>query len=299
MKNQSLIENLGFEASDKVVIFHIDDIGYSHASNVASFECLDFGIASCGSILIPAPWFLEAASICRNNAKYDIGVHLTLTCEYDFYRWRALSSVDPKTGLLDSEKSLWRTEEEAITNITVEAAEIEMRTQIQMAVDNGIDITHIDSHMGTVLNPKFIPSYLKVAREFNVPAFLPRISREELVALGLGDLADVYLKMFSKLEASGVPLIDHIIIDTLGEQPDKVDYYCNRMAEIKPGLTHFLFHPAKISPELKAITQDTAEARNQDYEAFTNPRIKECVEKHDLKIIGYRKICDYIRNRNH
>ena len=68
------------------------------------------------------------------------------------------------------------------------------------------------------------------------------------------------------------------------------------MAAIKPGLTHFLFHAAKISPELKAITPDTAEARNQDYEAFINPRIKECVKKHDLKIIGYRKIRDYIRN---
>ncbi len=296
MKNQSLIEKLGFEASDKVVIFHIDDIGFSHSSNVASFECLDFGVASCGSIIVPAPWFLEAASICRNNPKYDVGVHLTLTCEYDFYRWRALSSVDPKTGLLDSEKSLWRTEGEAIANVTVKAAETEMRSQIQMAVDNGIDVTHIDSHMGTVLNPKFIPSYLKIAREFNVPAFLPRISREELNALGLGDQADVYLKMFSNLDASGVPLIDHIIIDTLPEQPDKIEFYCQRMVEIKPGLTHFLFHAAKMSPELRAITPDSVDGRNQDYEAFTNPRIRECVEKHDLKIIGYREIRDYIRS---
>ena len=296
MKNQSFIEKLGFEASDKVVIFHIDDMGFSHASNVASFECLDFEVASCGSILIPAAWFLEVASICRNNSKYDVGVHLTLTCEYDLYRWRALSSVDPETGLLDSEKSLWRTAEEAIANVTVKAAEIEMRSQIQMALDNGIDITHIDTHMGTVMDPKFLPSYLKLAREFNVPAFLPRINKEMLVELGLGESADVYLKMFSKLEASGVPLIDHMIIDTTGEQPDKVEYYCKRIAEIKPGLTHFLFHPAKMSSELRAITSDSARWRNQDYEAFIDSHIKECIEKCDLKVIGYRKIRDYLRN---
>ena len=102
MKNQSFIEKLGFKASDKVVIFHIDDMGFSHASNVASFECLDYGIASCGSVLVPAAWFLEVASICRKNPIYDVGVHLTLTCEYDLYRWSALSSVDRETGLLDS-----------------------------------------------------------------------------------------------------------------------------------------------------------------------------------------------------
>lgn len=295
MTNQSIIEKLGFDASDKVVIFHIDDMGFSHASNVASFECLDFGIASCGSILVPAPWFLEVASICRDNPKYDVGIHLTFTCEYDLYRWRALSSVDPKSGLLDSEKSLWRTSEEAIANVTVAAAELEMRAQIQMALDNGIDITHIDTHMGTVIDPKFLPIYLKMTREFNVPAFLPRVNKEMLIEVGLGDTADVIIKMFSQLEAKGVPMLDHIIIDTGGEYTDKTEYYCKLFAEIKPGLTHFLFHPAKMSSELEGITPDSAGWRDQDYKAFKDPRLKECVEKHDIEIIGYKKIRDYLR----
>ncbi|MFX1443752.1 MAG: polysaccharide deacetylase family protein [Promethearchaeota archaeon] len=296
MKNRSFIENLGFDASDKVVIFHIDDMGFSHASNVASFECLDFGIASCGSILVPAPWFLEVASICRAKPKYDIGIHLTFTCEYDLYRWRALSSVDLKSGLLDSEKCLWRTSEEAISNVTVAAAELEMRAQIQMALDNGISITHIDAHMGTVMDPKFLPIYLKMAREFKISAFLPRVNREMLIEIGLGDSADAIIKMFSKIEESGAPLLDYMIIDTTGDYPDKVNYYCKRVAEIKPGLTHFLFHPAKMSPELEAITPDSANWRDQDYKAFIDPRLKECVENHDINIIGYRKIREYLRN---
>ena len=296
ISDQSLIEKLGFNASDKVVIFHIDDMGFSHASNVASFECLDFGIVKCGSILVPAPWFLEVASRCKKNPNYDVGVHLTLTCEYDLYRWRALSSMDPNTGLLDSEKSLWRTTEEAIANVTVAAAEGEMRAQIQMSLDNGIDITHIDTHMGTVMDPKFLPIYLKMSREFKIPAFLPRVNKEMLIEVGLGDSADIYIKMFSKLEESGVPLIDHIIIETGGEQLDKTKYYCKLIEEIKPGLTHFLFHPAKMSSELKAITPDSSKWRNQDYEAFTDSRIMDHVEKHDIKIIGYREIRDYIRN---
>ena len=296
MKSNVLIEKLGFEASDKVVIFHIDDMGFSHASNVASFECLDFGVASCGSILAPAPWILEVASMCRKNSRYDVGVHLTLTCEYDLYRWRALSSVDTDTGLVDSENSLWRTSEEAIANVTVAAAESEMRAQIQMALDNGIDITHIDTHMGTVMVPKFLPIYIKLAREFDVPAFLPRVNREMLIEQGLGNSADAIIKMFSKIEENGAPLLDYMIIDTTGDYPDKLKYYCKRFSEIKPGLTHFLFHPAKMSPELMAITQDSASWRNKDYEAFVNPQIKECIKENDIKIIGYREIRDYMRN---
>jgi len=298
MSKLSLIEKLGFETSDKVVIFHIDDVGFSHASNLASFECLDFGVASCGSVIVPAPWFLEAASICRNNSQYDIGVHLTLTCEYDLYRWRALSSVNTDSGLLDLEKSLWRTTEEAIANINPKAAEIEMRTQVQTALASGIDITHIDTHMGTVMDPKFLPSYLKIAREFKVPAFLPRVSKEDLEAIGLGNLADVYLKMFDKIEESGTPILDYMIIDTLGDSPNKLEYYCKRFSEIKPGITHFLFHTAKMSPELNAITPDSAISRNLDYQSFADPKIKECVEKHNLKIIGYREIRDIVRKES-
>lgn len=117
-----------------------------------------------------------------------------------------------------------------------------------------------------------------------------------LIEAGLGKLADVYLKMFKDLEDNGVPLIDHIIIDTLGKEPDKGEYYRKRIEEIKPGLTHFLFHPAKMSSELSAITQDSAEWRNQDYEAFTDSRMKKYVEDYNLKVIGYREIRDYIRN---
>ena len=298
MSKLTLIEKLGFETSDKVVIFHIDDVGFSHASNLASFQCLDFGVASCGSVIVPAPWFLEAASICKSKPQYDIGVHLTLTCEYDLYRWRALSSVNPDSGLLDSDKSLWRTTEEAIANVNPKAAEAEMRTQVQTALDSGIDITHIDTHMGTVMDPKFLPSYLKIAREFKVASFLPRVSREDLEAVGLGDAADVYLKMFDKLEESGTPILDSMIIDTMGDSPNKTDYYCKRFNEIKPGITHFLFHAAKMSPELEAITPDSASWRDLDYQAFTDPKIKNCVEKYNLKIIGYREIRDIIRKES-
>ncbi len=149
--------------------------------------------------------------------------------------------------------------------------------------------------MGTVMDPKFIQSYLMLASEFNIPAFLPRLSRKEIIDMGFTKYADMYMELLPQLEADSTLLLDQIIIDTGGEQPDKVKYYCDRMVEIKPGLTHFLFHPAKMSSELEAITPDSAVWRNQDYTAFMNERIKKCIKKHKLKLIGYRKIRDYLR----
>ncbi|MDP7279414.1 MAG: ChbG/HpnK family deacetylase, partial [Candidatus Poribacteria bacterium] len=49
--------------------------------------------------------------------------------------------------------------------------------QIDRAIEAGIDVTHIDTHMGSVVHPKFISSYLKLADEYGVPAFLPNITK--------------------------------------------------------------------------------------------------------------------------
>ena len=297
MPSNKLVEELGFSSSDKVVIFHIDDIGFSHASNLGSFECLDYGIASSGSLIVPAPWFLDAASIIKQRPHYDIGVHLTLTAEYETYRWRALSSADQSSGLLSHDRCLWKTSEEAVDHISQEIAEKEMRTQINYALQSGIDVTHIDTHMGTVINPKFLPSYLSIAREYQIPAFLPRLSREEISVFGLGEFTELFLRMYETLDEEGFPFIDHMIIDTGGAYSDKTQYYCKRFKEIRSGITHFLFHPAIMSPELQAITPDSAKWRNQDYEAFTDPLVRQCVEDNDLQVVGYRQVRNILRKR--
>jgi hypothetical protein len=140
-----------------------------------------------------------------------------------------------------------------------------------------------------------LPSYIKLAREYNLPAFIPNLSEEDLIALGLGQYSKIYSVMLKKIKESGLPLVDHMVGDTYIETTDKTKYYCDRFSDLKPGLTHFLFHAAKLSPELEAITPDSAVLRDQDYKAFTDPRIKECVQKYDLKIIGYKEIRDYMR----
>ncbi|MFW9866957.1 MAG: polysaccharide deacetylase family protein [Candidatus Thorarchaeota archaeon] len=285
---------MGYESDDIVVITHIDDIAMSHAANVAAFECLDFGIAKCGAVISVSGWLMEAAYICRENKKYDIGVHLTLTSEYNTYRWHPLSTSDINSGLLDSEGYLWRTTEEAVNNATPGAAELEMKAQIEIAIQNGIDVTHIDSHMGTVIMPKFVQSYINLSREYNIPAFIPRLSKADLIGLGYANLEKIVEKMINDLEKANVPLIDHLKSGTLEFQEDKIKFYCDLFSSLKPGLTHLLFHPAKMSPELRALKHTPVE-RNQDYEAFTNNELKNYVESLDIHLIGYKDLRKFIR----
>ena len=291
--NQFLAK-LGCSESDRVLITHIDDMGFCHAANVATQECLSTGSASCASVIVNAGWFLEAANMALQNPHWDIGVHLTLTAEYPHYRWPALSSRDVSSGLLDAQGYLWHTREDAIRHVTEAAAHGEMRAQIEAALQAGIDVTHIDTHMGSVIHPKFVSSYLALAHEYKVPAFLPRITRARLQELSQGDMADAYLEAIEAIDASHVPMLDEIIIETLVDKAEKMSFYRQLIDGVKPGLTHLLFHPAKDSAELSAIA-DTHVSRHADYLAFCGPVLREYAEHQGIRVIGYRELRDVMR----
>jgi predicted glycoside hydrolase/deacetylase ChbG (UPF0249 family) len=290
----SIIEKMGYEADDIVVITHIDDMAMSHAANVASFECLDFDIAKCGSVISVSGWLMEVATICKENKNYDVGVHLTLTSEYNTYRWRPLSTTDIASGLLDSEGYLWKTSEEARKSVNPKAAELEMKAQIDIALENGIDVSHIDCHMGTVIFPKFVQSYLNLAKEYRLPAFLPRVTKAQLIELGFGDLEAFVNKMMENLEKDNFPIIDYLRAGPLEFKENKIKFYCDLFKSLQPGLTHMLFHPAKMSSELRALKHTPVE-RNQDYEAFTSQELKNYVESLDIHLIGYKELRKFFR----
>ena len=285
----AFLKKMGYSEDDRVLITHIDDMGFCHAANMASFECLDSKAASCGSVIVNAPWFLETAEICTQNPQYDIGVHLTLTCEYLVFRWPALSSRDLDSGLVDAQGYLWHTREDAIRHVTEDAAEAEMRQQIDRALEAGIDVTHIDTHMGSVVHPKFLRIYLRLADEYGVPAFLPNITRQRLEQLKEDEMANEYLDVLEKVDSDTVPTLDEIIIDTLIDLDDKKAFYRDLIDGIKPGLTHLLFHPAKQGDELNAIA-DTYASRNADYVAFSDTELKTYIDQAGIKHIGYREL---------
>jgi len=52
-------EKMGYNENGRVLITHIDDMGFCHAANAASSACLGSGAASCGSVIFNAPWFME------------------------------------------------------------------------------------------------------------------------------------------------------------------------------------------------------------------------------------------------
>ncbi len=286
------LEMLGYAPDDRVLIIHADDVGFSHASNVAAFEAMDRGSLTCCSTLVPGPWFMETVKLQQAHPKADIGIHMTLTAEYETYRWR---SVTGRPSLHAPDGGMWRNVPGVVEHVSAEDAAAELRAQVEHALACGIDVTHLDTHMGTVMQPQYLPPYVDLAIEFRLPVFFIRPSERRIAALADG--AGVYMEQMAKLEAKGWPLLDNIITQTLGEiEPEDKDRRFREMfATLRPGLTHFLVHPAKGGEELDAMTPESSKKRAKEYELFREPALRDYAESLGVKLTGYREIRDRLR----
>jgi hypothetical protein len=154
---------------------------------------------------VPCPWFSETVEYCREHPKADLGVHLTLNCEYPRYRWRALTGRDSAPGLYDEQGYMWLTTAEAQAHVSPEEGEREMRAQVEAALAAGIDVTHLDTHMGSVLHPKFLATYVSLGIEYRLPLFLVRPDRALLESRGLLSLWELMEPRCGGSEARGRP----------------------------------------------------------------------------------------------
>jgi predicted glycoside hydrolase/deacetylase ChbG (UPF0249 family) len=298
MPPNPVLKKLGLADDDRAVIFHGDDIGMCQASLTAYAELVEFGLLSAASIMVPCPWFPATATFCREHTggNVDMGVHITLTSEFAGYRWGPISTRDPLSGLMDADGYFYAQTEAVQAHANPGAVQREIQAQVERALDAGIDVTHIDTHMGTVLHAQFAPAYIQVALQHRIPPFLLRKDAAGLQELGLdAETAALFAHQLQVFEAQGLPLLDDIRVMPL-ERPDgRLEQVKQALAALPAGITYLVVHPAKDTPELRAITSDWR-GRVADYQAFSSETLRKYVKDSGIHVIGWRVLRDLMRS---
>ncbi|MBE0540048.1 MAG: polysaccharide deacetylase family protein [Verrucomicrobia bacterium] len=288
-EQRSLAERLGYKATDKILIINGDDTGMCHAANLATIECLEKGVMRSATIMVPCPWFPEIAAYAKQNPDKAFGIHLCHTSEWVKYRWGPVAERDQVPGLIDPDGYLWRGVEDVYKNAKPEEALIEGRAQIKRALSAGIDVTHLDSHMGTLqLHPDYVKVYLQLAVEFNLPVRMA--SQETLARFGQTELRQQFT-------AQGIMFPDYFVYDELKDLKKGVKpFWMNIVKNLKPGVTELYIHAALPTDESKAITGSWA-TRAQEYELFAKDEdMKRLIEEEKIILISFRPIRELQRS---
>jgi len=287
---------LGFLPTERAAVLHIDDLGMCHAANLGGFAALEAGPATCGSVMVPCAWFPDAAARARANPKLDLGVHLTLNSEWPGYRWGPVAGAAKVPSLVDAQGYFWATQAETVAHATAEDVEVEVQAQVDRALAAGIDVTHLDSHMGTIfLRPDFIAAYLAAARAYRVPPFFPFPTEALARELGL-EFRSVY-GMAQTLEEQGLPLFDFFEGDSLSFGPGGGEAHNRKRLDGLPaGSSYVVCHAAADLPELHAITPE-AHCRVFEAAFYGGEAGRAAIRDGQLKTLGMRRVRDYWRQR--
>ena len=254
------------------MIVNCDDLGVSHAANLATFRSMTQGIATSATLMVPCPWAFEAA---RMLAGFSIGVHLTLTSEYTGYRWRGLTRG---AALHDRDGFLPATAKAALDRLGVDDVRAECRAQIDAALSWGVDVTHLDSHMNIVQDRSdLFEVYLDLAAEYRVPVRM--FSRETTERQGF--------QAPERAAARGILCNEHMIYPW--PRPTG-DVLFEEVPKLAPGVTEIFAHPVLDGEELRGYGPGYADLRAHDARCLVDASVSELLDRHGIHRIGFRDL---------
>lgn len=272
----TLAERLGYRPDERLLIINCDDLGSTRAANAAIYHALRRGTATNATLMVPCPWARDAA---RMHMGEDVGVHLTLTSEWDTYRW---APITHSPSLFDGDGGFPRTIADVWDHADMDEVRKECRAQIERAILWGFDVTHLDSHMGTLqLRPEFFDVYLELAVDFGLPLRMAGASAQRVVGFPYRDLA----------AAEGIVFTDHFVNCPVGARKTIE----RTLFDLRPGVTEVFLHPAVDSDECRRANPD-ADRRIDDDALLRDPLFEQLVERSGARLISYRALRDLQRS---
>jgi hypothetical protein len=277
---------LGYPRDSKLLIIHADDMGLAHSVNTACIKSFENKSITSGSIMVPCPWAPEIAAYIKDHPGLDVGIHLTMTAEWDLYKWGGVTPSDQIQSLLDKNNYFYPSVEELGKVAKGVDAEKELRAQIDKAIASGVQPTHLDTHMGSVMaNPELFKIYLNLSDIYHLPILFPR----------------AYLSWFppdlAKSMESKIFLLDNLfMLEPKMIEGKWIDAYKKGIEALKPGLNEMIVHLAVDNDEMQAITKGHNDYgstwRQHDLDLISSPEFKELLITNHIILIGWKQIRD-------
>lgn len=272
------------------IVIHADDVAMCHGANTAFAELSRLGTISAGSVMVPCPWFVEIAEIAAGDPALDIGVHLTLNAEQHGYRWTPVSGPSKAAGLTDHLGQFWGSVADVRAHAHPDAVEAEWRAQIDRAIDAGIDVTHLDAHMGSSLAPEWCDRYIALGIEYAIPVLMPSTIGAYGPNNHLADVTDDQFEPFvQQARDAGMPIFDVVLETDFARRRADAHDYPSLLRSTDADLVYCAFHPCAPGPgEIEVIEPDAHHVRLDEFELFSTADWSAWLTDQPFEVIGMR-----------
>jgi chitin disaccharide deacetylase len=308
--DKTYAEKLGWPKGAKVVIFHVDDAGMSYSSNRGAIRSIEEGVATSTSIMMPCPWAASFTKYVLKNPSVDAGLHLTLTSEWQDYRWPPLNGISHSPGLVDEEGCMWHEVEQVVKHASADIIETEIRAQVERSLKLGLRPTHLDSHMGTLFaHIPYLERYIKVGIEYGIPVMFPGGNNKLLYAAKppVATTRQQTKEIGEMLWKAGLPVLDDLHTNS-GDwkikegSPTpaqwgkyKAKKWIEALGNMEPGVAMLIVHSSDITEEFKQIS-GSGGSRYADLLSMMDPDLKAYIKSQGIILTTWRELLERRKN---
>lgn len=267
-----LFSSTGFPQRDnnsKTLLIRCDDLGMSHSVNMAFKELMESGLKFSASVMFPCAWYQEAVDILKANPQITVGIHLTLNAEWKNYRWGPVAGKDKVLSLVDKDGYFFPSRATFFANNPKsEEIEIELRAQIERAINSGIKISYVDYHMGTAVDkPEHRAIVEKLATEYGlaISRYFGEVDIESMYSVDIDMKQDFLFNLNDKIDDEKINLL--------------------------------VCHIGKDQPELQAMIDmnsfgllDMSKHREAELNALIAATQQNIFEKNNIELINYNDL---------
>ena len=274
-------QRLGYAPTARLLVIHGDDLGMNHSVNRAMFEALEKGWITSASILVPCPWFPEVAQWAKQHPNADLGIHQALNSEWTTLRWGPVSPKDKVTSLLDPNGYLPLDTPAVTENAKLAEVEIELHAQVDRAKSVGIHLTHLDAHMGALLeSPGLYKVYQEMGYEYDLPILEARSGTHS--------------------PAGVTPPPEEVLVEKVIEIEPGIDakdwaaWYRKQLEPLGPGVYQVIVHLAYDDEEMRGATYDHpywgAAWRQHDLDMVKSAEFRQFLKEQGFVLVGWREL---------
>lgn len=264
-------------ANAQELVIRIDDMGALHSVNTASIDTYRNGIAGAVEVLAVGAWFPEAVKMLKENPGLDAGIHLAITSEWENVKWRPLTHCP---SLVDENGYFFpmmgpnpaypgQSVIENAAKFDIREIEQEFRAQIELALKNIPQITHISGHM---MSTGYSPEVLALVQRLSEEYGLPSIDRA-----GAAEQYDFEYIGYDGAKATSEEKIASFIrsLDRMGKGKRYV----------------FIDHPAYNDSEMQTVMhigyEDVAIDRQGVTDLLKSPEVRKAIEDRGIRLIDF------------
>jgi chitin disaccharide deacetylase len=276
-QKSTVAERLGYPPDSRLLVIHADDFGMLHSVNRATSEALVNHWITSASILVPCPWFPEAAAFAKAHPDLDLGIHVALTSEWTPVRWRPISPQPAGSSLLDRDGYLPLDETMVAQRDKPDEVATEVHAQLEKAKAAGVNFSHLDAHMRAITRtPQLLSVYVRAAAQSGVPALV------------LDERAG------AQLPPSALLIDREITMQPGVSAADWQSWYRKQLTGLAPGVYQLTIHLGFDDDELRAATADHpdwgAAWRQHDYDTVRSAEFRQFLRDQHFILVSWRDL---------